>query len=120
MRYQASDGISQATFDLDRNFGDALVRANLLKEAPAPRPRMPNETLFLADGQRIETPVEDVPHFALLSFVDGRPYLQCKTNKGTDQFSGVDPNSDRINWPADLVASYQEQWQFWLDRKNND
>jgi hypothetical protein len=122
-RYTAADGLSNELINLDRNFGDVLVRARILKEAPLQKPKLPNEVIFTAEGQRIEAEVPDEVRFALLAFLkDGRPYLQAKTSKETWSFSGVEPANDpnEIAWPADLVASYKREWQAWLERKNKD
>lgn len=118
MRYQAADGLSAEVINLDRNFGDVLVRAGLLKAAPSLTPKQPGAQVIDEEGVIHRAPMPDETKYSIGEHKNGAPFLQALLMRGgevkaTDFYSGPNPDNDISgrNWPKDIVADYRDRWK---------
>lgn len=122
MRYTAADGISKATFDLDRNFGEVLVKVGLIVPVPESQPLMPTETkIIAAEGGQTQIVRRQVPHdlhFSIQTWRDGGVYIAGNCSVCNPKFvvESEHPeavvlrhNSENVKIPADVCQEYLER-----------
>jgi hypothetical protein len=117
MRYVAADGLSKEVINLDRNFGDVLVRARLLKEAPAPTPLMPHETVIDEEGVRHERLLPEELSYSVAEMNSGEPYMLAQSSKHKFVYAGPNPDGDNsgLNWPTYLIAEFKKHRTAYLN-----